>query len=104
VESQRLWYEGGDPMALERRRILYTGTVQGVGFRWRTHSALSGLPVGGYVKNLPDGSVELVLEGSPADNLEAMGRVREALGRFIHHEVEETGPATGEFLEFGIRR
>ena len=91
-------------MAVERRRILYSGMVQGVGFRWRTETALRGLSVRGYVKNLPDGTVELVLEGAPTDNLEATRRVREALGRFIRHEAEEIGSPTGEFRDFGIRR
>ncbi|HEX5138004.1 MAG TPA: acylphosphatase [Planctomycetota bacterium] len=91
-------------MPVERRRILYSGTVQGVGFRWRTEYALRGLPIAGYVKNLPDGRVELVLEGSPTDNVEAARRIREALGRFIRAETEEIGAATGEFREFGIRR
>jgi len=91
-------------MAVERRRILYSGAVQGVGFRWRTEYVLRGLPIAGYVKNLPDGRVELVLEGSPTDNLEAVRRVRDALGRFIESEAEEVVEATGEFRDFGIRR
>ena len=91
-------------MAAERRRVLYSGTVQGVGFRWRTEYTLRGLPITGYVKNLPDGRVELVLEGSPADNLEALRRVREALGRFIANEAGEIASPTGEFRDFGIRR
>ncbi len=91
-------------MALERRRILYSGHVQGVGFRWRTESALRGLPIAGYVKNLPDGRVELILEGSPADNDEAARRVRESLGRYIEAEAQDTGAGTGEFSGFGILR
>jgi acylphosphatase len=104
VESPSSWYEVGDPMALERRRILYSGNVQGVGFRWRTESALRGLPIAGYVKNLHDGRVELVLEGSAADNEEAARRVREALGRYIQAETHDVGAGSGEFRDFGIRR
>jgi acylphosphatase len=95
---------GLHPMALERRRILYSGNVQGVGFRWRTESALRGLPIVGYVKNLHDGRVELVLEGSPADNDEAAKRVRDAMAAYIRAESHDVGPATGEFRGFGIRR
>jgi len=99
-----MWYEGGDPMALERRRILYSGNVQGVGFRWSTASALRDLPISGYVKNLPDGRVELVLEGETRDNDEAARRVRQAFASRIRAETAETGPPTGEFEGFGIRR
>ncbi|MCK6459579.1 MAG: acylphosphatase [Planctomycetes bacterium] len=91
-------------MALERRRILYSGNVQGVGFRWRTESALRGLPIAGYVKNLPDGRVELVIEGPPTANDEAARRVREALARYITAEAQDVGTGTGEFVGFGIHR
>jgi len=91
-------------MALERRRILYSGTVQGVGFRWSALAALKGLPISGYVRNLPDGRVELVLEGEPSDNDDAAILVRAALARYIRGEAQEAGVATGEFRGLEIRR
>lgn len=91
-------------MPAERRTILYSGMVQGVGFRWSTVNALRNLPVTGYVRNLPDGRVELVLEGEPEAAEEAAGRVRTALRRYIRDERQEVGAASGEFREFGIRR
>jgi acylphosphatase len=45
--------------------ILYRGRVQGVGFRYTVRRIATNHPVTGYVKNLPDGSVELVAQGSP---------------------------------------
>ncbi len=51
------------PEAL-RRRYWFHGRVQGVGFRFTTASIAKRHPVVGYVKNLPDGSVELVAEGT----------------------------------------
>ncbi|MFI5401530.1 MAG: acylphosphatase [Planctomycetota bacterium] len=91
-------------MTLERRRILYSGSVQGVGFRWATVTALKDAPVTGYVRNMPDGKVELVIEGAPLDNDDAARKVRAALARYIRQETEERGPATGEFRAFGILR
>jgi acylphosphatase len=91
-------------MTLERRRILYSGAVQGVGFRWTAATALRGIPVTGYVRNLPDGRVELLLEGATAHNDEAARRVRAAMARHIRQEAEERSPATGEFRDFTIRR
>jgi acylphosphatase len=41
----------------------YRGRVQGVGFRWRVLQIAKSFPCTGYVKNLPEGSVELLLEG-----------------------------------------
>ncbi len=49
--------------AVVRRRLVLGGYVQGVGFRyWAVRSAQS-FGVGGYVRNMPDGRVEAVVEG-----------------------------------------
>jgi acylphosphatase len=87
----------------ERRTILYSGTVQGVGFRWMTQRALEDLAVAGYVRNLRDGRVELVLEGESAQIDEAVDRVRGSLGRYIFGEEATDSPATGGLQGFSIR-
>ena len=45
------------------RRYLVSGRVQGVGFRWWVRSKAMDLGLGGWVKNLPDGRVEVVAGG-----------------------------------------
>jgi acylphosphatase len=47
-------------------RYVVSGRVQGVGFRWFVMREATRLDLGGYVRNLPDGSVEVVAEGPPA--------------------------------------
>ncbi len=49
-----------------RTRVIVTGRVQGVWFRQRTVEMAEGLGLAGWVRNLPDGSVEAVFEGVPA--------------------------------------
>ncbi len=49
-----------------RRRVLFHGRVQGVGFRYTTAAIARRHPVVGFVRNLPDGSVELVAEATAA--------------------------------------
>ncbi|MGQ0633729.1 MAG: acylphosphatase [Planctomycetaceae bacterium] len=44
-------------------RIVFSGRVQGVGFRFTTRSLARRYPVTGFVRNLPDGTVELVASG-----------------------------------------
>jgi len=90
--------------SIERRTILYTGTVQGVGFRWTTERVLADVSVSGYVRNLADGRVELVVEGEPSQTEAAAERIRRALGPHIRDEAQQLGAATGEFRGFGIRR
>ncbi|MHC4847313.1 MAG: acylphosphatase [Planctomycetota bacterium] len=89
---------------MQRKTVIYRGHVQGVGFRWRVVRALEHLAVTGYVRNLPDGTVELVLEGRPEETRAATMRVEELLKEYIRDHLERVDDATGEFAAFGIRR
>ncbi len=46
-----------------RRRVLVWGQVQGVFFRSSTHETAASWSIDGWIRNLPDGSVEAVFEG-----------------------------------------
>jgi len=59
------------------RRMMITGQVQGVGFRWFAVDAASREGATGWVRNLPDGRVEAFVEG----DLDAVTRVERALRR-----------------------
>jgi acylphosphatase len=52
---------------MQRVRAIVTGRVQGVGYRASTVAEATGLPVTGWVQNLADGTVELEVQGEPAD-------------------------------------
>lgn len=89
--------------ATQRRTVYYTGRVQGVGFRYTTRSIAGRFDVGGFVRNLPDGRVELVAEGEPHELAVFLDEVRERMGVQIRDEKVDTQPATGEFAGFDIR-
>jgi acylphosphatase len=52
-------------MATVRRRVIVHGRVQGVFFREATRRRAETAGVAGWVRNVPDGSVEAVFEGEP---------------------------------------
>jgi acylphosphatase len=54
-----------------RLHVLVRGRVQGVGFRWFVRETARELGLAGWVRNRPDGSVEVAAEGS-ADLLEKL--------------------------------
>jgi acylphosphatase len=88
----------------QRREIHYSGWVQGVGFRFTACRLASVLPVTGYVRNLRDGRVELVVEGSASNIDRLLAAIREELAHHIHDVSQSSAPATGEFHSFEIRR
>jgi acylphosphatase len=91
-------------MQRESRRVFYSGRVQGVGFRFTTQHLSRGFDVAGTVRNLPDGRVELVAEGEPAEIDGFLQAIRDAMGRFIRDESGESiPPSPTPFTNFTIR-
>jgi acylphosphatase len=85
--------------------VLYSGHVQGVGFRYSAKSTAAGFEVTGTVRNLPDGRVELIAEG-PREELDAFrAAIRDSgMDHFIRQEEVSWSEATGSFRGFEIAR
>ena len=86
-------------------QILYSGKVQGVGFRYTVKTVSAGFEVTGTVRNLPDGQVELVAEGAK-DELKAFSEaIRDSgLSHFIQKEALTWTEAQNNFRGFEIVR
>lgn len=86
------------------RRFVVRGRVQGVGFRWFVQEAATRAGATGWVRNLPDGDVEALVEGEP----EVVARVEAALrtgpraARVDRVSIDQEPPA-GRFTAFSIR-
>lgn len=86
-------------------RVLYSGHVQGVGFRYTVRSVASGFDVTGTVRNLPGGEVELIAEGDQAELDAFRQAIRESgLDHFIRDEAVSWAEPRGEFHGFEIVR
>jgi acylphosphatase len=59
--------------------------------------------VTGFVRNLGDGRVEVVVEGAADEIRELLDRIEEHLGHYVRHVEQEKSAATGEFNGFEIR-
>ena len=89
----------------QRLKVFYSGRVQGVGFRYAVKQLAAGFEVTGTIRNLPDGRVELIVEGTRAE----LGAFRAAIGEaglagFIQQEQLTWGETKNEFRGFEIVR
>ena len=70
---------------LMRKRLRLYGDVQGVGLRWRARHAARAAGATGWVRNLPDGSVLLELQGRE----EQIDAVLQALDRSLYIRITD---------------
>lgn len=88
------------------RRIIFEGRVQGIGFRYTVKDLARGFNVCGWVKNLPDGSVELQVMGE-ADEVTAFIReiaVESPVARNIRNQITSPLPLLLNCTGFRITR
>jgi len=89
---------------LVARRFLISGRVQGVGFRFFAEDTASREGLGGFVRNLPDGRVEAVVEGDE-DAVERFARAMWSGPPAARVEAVDSEPLvpSGRHREFQIR-
>ena len=87
----------------KRLHVLFSGRVQGVGFRYTVRELASGLSVTGYIRNLPDGDVELLAEDTEKHLADFLCAIRTSrVGRYITSERISWSEALGDHQSFGI--
>ena len=94
------------PVATDATRChcFFQGRVQGVGFRYTTRNLAINFDVTGFVRNLPDGRVELVCEGPEHQCDGFIEAVSERMKPHIRDVVRQTEPPSGDFPQFIIGR
>jgi acylphosphatase len=86
-------------------QVFYEGRVQGVGFRYSVRQIATGFEVAGWVRNLPDGRVELLAAGDPGEVEAFTQAVRDShLGSFIRQENPSKIPPPAGLRGFEIVR
>lgn len=89
---------------MERITAIARGRVQGVGYRYHVSECARATGVYGWVKNLPDGTVQIVAESSPAalDDFIRLAHARNDPVIRVDEILVEKRPATGEFHGFRV--
>ena len=90
---------------MKRIRIYVSGVVQGVFFRHHTREQAVRLGVTGWVRNLPDGRVEVLVEGEDeaVDRLVAYCRKGPPGAQVTRIQID-VEKWTGEFKDFAVKR
>ncbi len=84
------------------RRVIYHGRVQGVGFRMTARRIARRHRVVGFVRNLPAGTVEIVVAGGPQPVQEFLDAVTEAMRGNIECAAESPDPPDCDLTSFEI--
>jgi acylphosphatase len=83
--------------------VHFSGRVQGVGFRYSALVMAKEFEVTGYVQNLPDGRVRLVVEGEAGEVARFGAAVEERMRGYVHQVERSGGRRPRQFQGFNVR-
>jgi acylphosphatase len=83
--------------------IIFSGNVQGIGFRYTAHRIASRYTLTGYVRNTSDGKVELHVQGHPDDINDCIDDIKETFANYIKHVNVKDTAFIPEYNSFSIR-
>ena len=84
------------------KRIFFTGRVQGVGFRFTARRAASRRQLTGFVRNLPDGTVEMLAQGRSEDIDDCIQDLKEYFAGYLKETSIEEIPPDPRYIDFKI--
>ena len=84
------------------RHIIFTGRVQGVGFRFTVHRMAGRHQLTGYVRNLSNGTVEMLAQGSAEDIDDCLRDIQQSLIDHIRETKIEEVPPNPTYADFKI--
>lgn len=88
---------------VKKVHVIYTGYVQGIGFRFTACHMADRFKVYGWVKNLHSGDVELVVEGEEKTLIDFLKSLENAMTRYIRNKEVSWTKGEKEFKSFDIR-
>jgi acylphosphatase len=82
--------------------ITFTGRVQGVGFRFTARRAAQRRQLTGYVRNIPNGSVEMIAQGRDEEIDDCIQDIKEYFSGYIKEAKIEEIPFDSKYTDFEI--
>lgn len=96
------FYNQGIKMNEAAKHIVFSGSVQGIGFRFTALSIASRYQLKGYVRNLPDGSVEMLAQG-PAQIIDNCVRdIQDSFMGYVRKTDVDVVPLDSKLTDFKI--
>ncbi len=84
------------------KHIIFSGRVQGVGFRFTAHRMAGRHQLTGYVRNLPDGSVEMLAQGPAEDIDDCINDIQDCLAGYVREVKINEIPSNPRHRDFKI--
>jgi len=84
------------------KHIFFSGRVQGVGFRYTVHRIAIRYDLTGFVHNLPDGRVEMLIQGRLQDIANCLQDIEQTFGSYIRETKVEQLPISTSYNSFEI--
>lgn len=84
------------------KHILFRGQVQGVGFRYTANRIAGRYNISGFVRNLPDGDVEMLTQGPQQDIDKCIADIQDSFKGYIGDTKIEPVPCNSRYTDFRI--
>jgi acylphosphatase len=88
--------------AMVSRHIIFSGKVQGVGFRNKARSIATGRQLTGYVRNLADGTVEMIVQGKAQDVDDCLKNIKEFFKKNIKEAKISNVDYESKYTDFKV--
>ena len=89
-------------MSQAAKHIIFTGRVQGVGFRFTAFHTANRYRLTGFVRNCPDGTVEMLAQGLSEDIDDCIRKIKESFTGYIRETKIEQVPPDPQYTDFKI--
>ena len=84
------------------KHIIFIGQVQGVGFRFTAFRIANRYKLSGFVRNSPDGTVEMLTQGRSEDIDNCIRDIRDSLAGYIRETKIEEILTNPQYTDFKI--